>query len=494
MHRQTRPVTRPLPEKVRHRPHRQVLRPILAILVACLATQPSSGGNTRISEDQQSGEYTLTLLQGWNLVSLPIVPDDPDCESVFGADIPADGVLAYNRDTGEYDPVSGVEPMVGYWVYALAQTEVSVQGTVLEQGTVPVAAGWNLCGPCSPTTISGSRGLSTTAWCWDALQQCYMTVDGILDHGVAYWLSYSGTNADIALGEPTQDTDEEGLWDVWERACDADHEKPDTDGDGLTDYEEVFTHGTRAGSSDTDGDGLSDSLEVTHTVDGLDPKNADSDGNGIPDGQDDWDNDGLTTARELELGLDPHHADVGDAVIEFATVNTTTTETGGTLTVRVTLSLLPPYGNTVRAVVEPIGGTATRDEDYECEARVELEFSFRQTEQSFDVEIVADGQLEPTEVIVFSLTEVIGAATGEQSEHRIVIEDALSTEQDTDGDALADAWEEQYFGSLEADPDDDPDGDGITNQREYQMGMHPNAPIQYDDTDALQLRITGAIH
>ncbi len=45
---------------------------------------------------------------------------------------------------------------------------------------------------------------------------------------------------------------------------------------------------------------------------------------------------------------------------------------------------------------------------------------------------------------------------------------------DTDGDILPDSWENQYFGSpTAADPDADPDGDGLTNLDEWFAGTHP---------------------
>ena len=55
----------------------------------------------------------------------------------------------------------------------------------------------------------------------------------------------------------------------------------DTDGDGLSDWDEVFRHGTDPNQADTDGDGLSDSAEV---LAGANPLDADEDGDGIPDG------------------------------------------------------------------------------------------------------------------------------------------------------------------------------------------------------------------
>ena len=44
---------------------------------------------------------------------------------------------------------------------------------------------------------------------------------------------------------------------------------------------------------------------------------------------------------------------------------------------------------------------------------------------------------------------------------------------DADGDGLADAWEQQYFGGLNANPGDDPDGDGMNNLREFRAGTNP---------------------
>ncbi|MDG6225458.1 MAG: transglutaminase domain-containing protein [Candidatus Thermoplasmatota archaeon] len=94
----------------------------------------------------------------------------------------------------------------------------------------------------------------------------------------------------------------------------------DTDGDGLTDYEEVMIYGTDPLKSDTDGDGLSDYIEITHiydrseldwTGDGnidhrTDPLNRDTDLDSINDGTEvnrgwnplDWGDPGTGTFPE----------------------------------------------------------------------------------------------------------------------------------------------------------------------------------------------------
>jgi len=73
----------------------------------------------------------------------------------------------------------------------------------------------------------------------------------------------------------------------------------DSDDDGLWDYEEDGIYGTDPNDADTDGDGMSDGDEVSY---GFDPLNSDEDDNGTLDGQDDWDDDGITNADEVLTG------------------------------------------------------------------------------------------------------------------------------------------------------------------------------------------------
>ncbi|HFG8934672.1 TPA: hypothetical protein ACGI1P_001455 [Corynebacterium striatum] len=145
---------------------------------------------------------------------------------------------------------------------------------------------------------------------------------------VAYAQTTTGTTApDTTAGPNDLDTDGDGLTDDQEvNVHKTDPLEPDTDGDGLTDGQEILD-GTDPNNSDTDYDGLIDGDEKAK---GTDPKKADTDGDGIKDGDEvsgnngnkDWDsdgeldptnptkrdsdNDGVDDKTEIEKGTNPN--------------------------------------------------------------------------------------------------------------------------------------------------------------------------------------------
>jgi hypothetical protein len=95
--------------------------------------------------------------------------------------------------------------------------------------------------------------------------------------------SRSKTDNFKAPGDIVLDSDGDGLPDSTENDLQTDPNNPDTDGDGLSDGDEVNDFHTDPLNPDTDNDGLWDSHEVTY---GSDPHNSDTDGDGFPDGSD----------------------------------------------------------------------------------------------------------------------------------------------------------------------------------------------------------------
>ncbi|GAH18569.1 unnamed protein product, partial [marine sediment metagenome] len=109
---------------------------------------------------------------------------------------------------------------------------------------------------------------------------------------------------DPLVSDIDRDTDEDGISNKDEiDIYYSNVENPDTDFDGLSDWDEINIYGTNLLSSDTDEDGLSDDYEVLY--DFLDPNNPD-------DALQDYDQDNLSNLDERSWGCDPGNPDTDD--------------------------------------------------------------------------------------------------------------------------------------------------------------------------------------
>jgi len=105
------------------------------------------------------GTYTCCdLVSGWNLISLPVQPDDPDPRAVFTADPLY--LCRYNAVTGTFDWVdkpasavgtagtlTAVSALGGYWLASQNGGQYCVSGTALTGNqVVAYSVGWHMIG------------------------------------------------------------------------------------------------------------------------------------------------------------------------------------------------------------------------------------------------------------------------------------------------------------------------------------------------------------
>jgi hypothetical protein len=109
-----------------------------------------------------------TLGAGWNLVSVPLDPVDPDPAAVFknesGVAIPISGRFhRYDHDAAAYRTYYSSNPAEfgdvkrgdGYWLYLTSATKISYDAQPLSQLEVPLATtGWYLIGTPKDATVS----------------------------------------------------------------------------------------------------------------------------------------------------------------------------------------------------------------------------------------------------------------------------------------------------------------------------------------------------
>ena len=96
-------------------------------------------------------------------------------------------------------------------------------------------------------------------------------------------------------------------------------DQSDSDGDGLVNWQEAV-YGTDPDDPDTDQDGIGDLEEIEYL--GSDALNPDTNGNGILDGDEDPDEDGLTNAQEALFGSHPYLKDSdGDGLTDAEELN-----------------------------------------------------------------------------------------------------------------------------------------------------------------------------
>jgi hypothetical protein len=139
--------------------------------------------NIVINEDMTI--FQLNLEEGWNLVSLPVVPN----YTLVSEILPYEGITVYEFKNGGYNTPTHLENGCGYWIKLPVKKTFYIPGRSFHYYSKTLKAGWHLIGAVYTT--------QTPMADIDSITAKYRFVDGnyesITDFepGIGYWLKLS---------------------------------------------------------------------------------------------------------------------------------------------------------------------------------------------------------------------------------------------------------------------------------------------------------------
>lgn len=156
--------------------------------------------------------FSKPLYEGWNLISLPLVPED-NSASVVLSTVSYDAVYRYDATLKQFESVDVMNPGIGYFVHATADCTWEYNGTAytsmdtsLEQGLNMV--GWLNCSKDIGDALSSISGDYYYAAQWNARAQRFEVFNprapstfndfATMDRGTGYFIS---TKQDCTLSE-----------------------------------------------------------------------------------------------------------------------------------------------------------------------------------------------------------------------------------------------------------------------------------------------------
>ena len=95
-------------------------------------------------------EFKLNVLAGWNMISIPLVPENNSVESLFGdcvSTLDIQPVVQWQSPI--FMPVTELDVKIGYWLFSPMTTICNMSGMPIENTTLSLFAGWNMAGTIS---------------------------------------------------------------------------------------------------------------------------------------------------------------------------------------------------------------------------------------------------------------------------------------------------------------------------------------------------------
>ena len=159
------------------------VNPVAGLQITALFGDEDGGGGG--GGDHQT-EYSGLFPEGWNMVSLPVLPENTNYLQLFPQASPGT-LYGFN---GMYELRQNLVASEGYWLYFENAANVTLSGAVLEDGLIGLQPGWNLIGGLSEDAVLNDPGgivMPGTLYGYDGSYQ----LSDVLEAGRAYWLSAS---------------------------------------------------------------------------------------------------------------------------------------------------------------------------------------------------------------------------------------------------------------------------------------------------------------
>ena len=137
--------------------------------------------------------FDYNLAQYWNLISLPVIPEDNSLEALFPS-----ATVAYEFAGGTYVQADSLDNGKAYWLYVPNTETVTVEGLPFTQYSVQVDPPWEMLGSVSTPAIPAvDPGNIVVMYNFD---QTYYQVPGfVMEPGFGYWVNMTGDVEEFSL-------------------------------------------------------------------------------------------------------------------------------------------------------------------------------------------------------------------------------------------------------------------------------------------------------
>jgi hypothetical protein len=132
-----------------------------------------------IETDAGQDKYSIQLHTGWNLISIPLIPDDTDVLDIMNTvDGNWNSIWSYEAGNWKRYDLTGpnflndlttIEPEKGYWIDMKSEDTLYVSGSEPTVKSISLSAGWNLVGYNSLSSMSTTEAMNSVDGNWNSV-------------------------------------------------------------------------------------------------------------------------------------------------------------------------------------------------------------------------------------------------------------------------------------------------------------------------------------